>query len=184
MMIKNARLSFPHLYRAHAFNPGQTPKFSATLIFDADGATAEAVKAEIKAVAEAKWGAKAPEVLKALNAQNKLCLRSSEEKADLEGFEDGTLFINASSTKRPGTFNRDRSPLAEDDNKLYPGCYVNAAVEIWAQDNQYGRRINAELKGVQFAEDGEPLGGGGAPATADDFPELEPASASSDDDWM
>jgi hypothetical protein len=45
-------------------------------------------------------------------------------------------------------------------------------VELWAQDNQYGKRINASLGGVQFAKDGESFGGGGNVVEADDFDDL------------
>jgi hypothetical protein len=56
---------------------------------------------------------------------------------------------------------RDKSPLAEEDNRIYAGCYVNAIFSLWAQNNQYGKRINAQLDGVQFAKDGEPFADGG-----------------------
>jgi len=42
---------------------------------------------------------------------------------------------------------------------------------LWAQDNQFGKRVNAELLGVQFVRDGEPFGGG-KPATPEDFEDL------------
>jgi len=31
---------------------------------------------------------------------------------------------------------------------------------LWAQNNQYGKRINAQLDGVQFVRDGDPFGDG------------------------
>jgi hypothetical protein len=31
---------------------------------------------------------------------------------------------------------------------------------VWAQDNQYGKRINAALRAVQFVKDGAPFGEG------------------------
>jgi len=49
----------------------------------------------------------------------------------------------------------------EDDGTIYAGCYVNAIISLWAQDNTYGKRINAQLEGVQFCNNGEPLGAGG-----------------------
>ena len=52
---------------------------------------------------------------------------------------------------------------------IYDGCRVNAKIEIWAQDNKFGRRINCSLLGVMFAGEGENFGGGAAPASADDF---------------
>jgi tripartite-type tricarboxylate transporter receptor subunit TctC len=44
--------------------------------------------------------------------------------------------------------------LTEDDNKPFAGCYVNATIRLWAQDNQYGKRINAQLRAVQYVKDG------------------------------
>lgn len=40
----------------------------------------------------------------------------------------------------------------------YSGCYVNATIEIWVQDNEHGKRVNAKLKAVQFVKDGEAFG--------------------------
>lgn len=37
----------------------------------------------------------------------------------------------------------------------YSGCYVNAVVEVWVQDNKHGKRLNCKLKAVQFFRDGE-----------------------------
>lgn len=33
-------------------------------------------------------------------------------------------------------------------------------VEFWAQDNNYGKRVNATLLGVQFVRDGAAFAGG------------------------
>jgi len=59
--------------------------------------------------------------------------------------------------------------LTENDNRIYAGCYVNAIVVLWAQNNNYGKRINANLLGVQFVADGSPFGDGGTSAGVDDF---------------
>ena len=60
-------------------------------------------------------------------------------------------------------------PLTEDDNRIYSGCYVNASVELWYQKNAYGKRVNANLLGIQFFKDGEAFGEGGTTASGDDF---------------
>ena len=58
------------------------------------------------------------------------------------------------------------------DGRPYAGCIVNGQVDVWAQDNpEFGRRINAELTGVQFVRDGEAFSGG-APAKPDDFDDV------------
>ena len=48
---------------------------------------------------------------------------------------------------------------------------VNATVNVWAQDNKYGKRVNAQLLGVQFYADGDSFGGG-AVGSVDDFDDL------------
>ena len=65
----------------------------------------------------------------------------------------------------------NKSPLTEQHGKPYSGCYVNAFVEFWTQDNNYGKRVNATLLGVQFYRDGESFSGGGV-ADTDDFDDL------------
>jgi hypothetical protein len=44
--------------------------------------------------------------------------------------------------------------------KLYGGCFVNAAVKSWLQDNKHGRGVRCELVAIQFAKDGEAFGEG------------------------
>lgn len=183
MLIEKCRLSFPKLWTPEAPAPGQAPKFSAAFIFEKDSPQHKALVAEIKRVATEKWADKAPAIVKKLMATQKTCLRDGETKEDLDGFDDTVMFVSASNDKRPGVFDRDRTPLAQTDGKVYAGCYVNALVEVWAQDNQYGKRVNAQLRGVQFAADGEPFGGGGRPATEDDFPELDDPEEGADSDW-
>ncbi|MNP47458.1 hypothetical protein D3C76_1415120 [compost metagenome] len=67
---------------------------------------------------------------------------------------------------------RDRTQLTAQEGKPYSGCYVNVIVDIWAQDNSYGKRINAQLQGIQFVRDGEAFSGGGTSADASDFEEI------------
>jgi len=87
-----------------------------------------------------------------------------------QGFEDA-FYFTASNDVRPTVLDRDKSPLIAADGRPYAGCYVNAVVEIWAQDNKYGRGLRAALKGVQFVKDGDAFSGGGT-ASPDDFADL------------
>lgn len=49
---------------------------------------------------------------------------------------------------------------------------MNASIELWAQDNkQFGKRINAQLRGVQFLRDGDAFAAG-SPASEDEFEDL------------
>jgi hypothetical protein len=55
--------------------------------------------------------------------------------------------------------------IIESDNKVYAGCVVNATVRLWAQDNNYGKRINAQLRAIQFVKDGAQFGEGAVDVT-------------------
>ena len=163
MLIKNVRLSFPHLFKASSFTVGQDEKYSATFILAPGDEQVNAIKAEIERIASEKWP-------KGIPSSVKVCLRPNSEK-ELDGFEEGGFFFNASNGSRPTVIDANRSPLVEGDGRPYAGCYVNAIIDFWAQDNQYGKRVNASLSGVQFVMDGDAFGGG-RPASADDFPDL------------
>jgi len=160
ILLSNVRLSFPSLFRKAVFNGDET-KFEATFLINK--ATQAAKIKEIKAAIDAAIkdglkGAKLP--------PDKICLKDGDD-IDYAGYA-GHMSIKASGNKRPIVIDRDKSPLTEDDNKLYAGCYVNASLELWVQNNQYGKRINCNLLGVQFMKDGEPFADG-VKGSLDDF---------------
>jgi hypothetical protein len=102
---------------------------------------------------------------------DKVCLHDGNLKAQYAGFED-IMYVSASNKMRPVAVNRDTSPVSAEDGVIYSGCYVNATVELWAQDNKYGKRVNATLLGVQFSKAGDAFGGGSV-GSADDFESIE-----------
>jgi len=171
--LNKVRLAFPTLFEPKAVNGEGEPRFSAAFPIEPGSANAKALAAAMAAVAKDKWGEKAPAILKELKAKGRVCYKETPLSKDGEvydGFEDMHT-VNASNKARPLVIDRDKAPLTAADGKPYGGCYVNASLELWAQDNGFGKRINATLKGVQFAEDGDAFGGG-APASPDDFDDL------------
>ena len=170
--LTSVRLSFPHLFTPQASSDGQgEPKYNATFIVEPGSANAKALAKAVEAVAKEKWGEKSAGVLAALRKGDKVCYREEEktnQSGDVyAGFED-SHWLSASSKVRPTVIDRDKSPLTSADGKPYGGCYVNVIIDVWPQDNAYGKRINADLKGVQFVKDGDAFSGGGA-ASVDDF---------------
>jgi len=180
IMLKNVRLAFPNLFEAASVNGEGDPRFGATFIIPGDDKQLAAINATIEAVAKEKWAAKADVNLKALRGSGKVALRNGDEKSNYDGFE-GNYFVAASAkaNARPTVVDGQRQPLTERDGKSYAGCYVNASIEIWAQDNAYGKRINATIRGVQFVRDGEAFGGG-RPAGADEFDEITEGAGADD----
>lgn len=62
--------------------------------------------------------------------------------------------------------------------RIYSGCFVNAKIKFWCQDNDNGKAIRAELLTVQSLFRGDSFGGGAKP-TSDDF---EAVAEGADDD--
>lgn len=169
LLLKDVRLAFPAIFEAESVNGGEA-KFSAGLLLPTDHPQLAEIRAALVEVAKNKWGAKAKETYDKLEATDKLALHDGNLKAEYDGFAD-MLYINASNSVRPTIVDRDRTPLVQADGKPYGGCYINASIELWAQDNKFGKRINASLRGVQFLRDGDAFSGGGA-AAADEFDDL------------
>lgn len=181
--IKSVRLGFPALHTPKPVGEGTDLRYSAAFPIAPGSANAKAIDAAIAAAAKEKWNAKADtivaQIVKKGNSsytEEDLCNGNGEVYG---GFED-MYALNATSKARPTVIDRDRTPLVEADGKPYGGCYVNAIVDIWAQDNNFGKRINCQLQGIQFVKDGEAFGGGGV-ASADEFEELEDIEGEDDD---
>jgi hypothetical protein len=170
IMLTDVRLAFPSLFKPQAFEGG-TPSFGASLLMATNHKAVAEIRKAFTTLAKEKWGPKADAVLKSLAATDKLCLRSGDTKEQYDGFA-GNMFLSARSKVRPLILNTDKTPLSEEDGKPYSGCYVNASIELWAQDNKFGKRINAQLRGVQFLRDGDAFGGGGSPASDEEFADL------------
>lgn len=172
MKIKliNVRLAFPQLFEAKTVNGEGEPAFSASFLFAPNHPAVKEIEKAIEAVGAAKWGQKWPQVKKELTTKDRTALHDGDTKAEYAGFP-GNMFVSARNKMRPTVIDQDRSPLVQADGRPYAGCYVNAIVELWAQDNNFGKRINASLSGVQFYKDGDAFAGGGV-ANASDFDDL------------
>ena len=156
--ITNVRLSFADLFQPDA----KYGRYGASFPIVPGSANAAALDAAVTEVAAAKWGAKAEAVLAKLKGDGVVAYAHSPKvNADGEVYDgySNMYTLNASNKARPTVLDLDRSPLTEGDGRPYSGCYVVAVIEIWAQDNSWGRRINATLKGVQFFAHGEAFSG-------------------------
>jgi hypothetical protein len=131
--LNNVRLSFPSLFRKSVYN-GEETKFEATFLLDkkTQGDKIKEIEAAIaSAIKENLKGAKL--------GSDKLCLKDGDD-FEYVGYS-GHMSIKASSNKRPLVIDRDKSQLSEEDGRLYAGCRVNATIELWAQNNTYGKQI-------------------------------------------
>ncbi len=177
IMLSNARVAFPEFFEAKQVGGKGTAAFSGCFLLPPDHPDVVKVKTGIAAVAKAKWPQEFSTILPVLIAGDKVCLHNGDLKANYDGFP-GNLYVSARGKMRPLVIAQDRTPLTAADGKPYSGCYVNVQIALWAQDNQYGKRVNAQIRGVQFLRDGDAFGGGSV-AQADEF---EPVDDSADAD--
>ena len=173
VQLSNVRIAFAHVHEPQSFNGGDA-RYSAQIIVDPATVNAKTLAQAVEAVALEKWGAKGKGTLSELKKKGLVCYheeaKTNSSGEVYDGFED-MHYVSASNKARPLLIGRQKEPLTAADGKPYSGCYVNASLELWAQDNQYGKRINATLKGVQFVRDGDAFSGG-TPASADEFDDL------------
>ncbi|MDR5772101.1 MULTISPECIES: ssDNA-binding protein [unclassified Caballeronia] len=184
VQLQSARLSFPDLFEAVQFE-GQGPfayrgaflqtEDTPVMLKQADGSWKKTTMQKvIEEVAKEKWKDKAAAVLKSLaNNPQKCCWYDGDLKS-YDGYE-GNFVLSASRPQykgRPIVIDRDKSPLTVADGKPYAGCYVNGTVEVWAQDNKYGKGIRATLRGVQFVKDGDAFSAG-TPVDEDEFDSID-----------
>ena len=171
MQIKiKGKLAFPSVYTPTTFNGEGAAQFKAICILEANDPQVVVLDQTTDQVGSEKWTNKWASVKKELLQRDKTFVHDGDLKSHLDGFA-GRKFISASSKVKPTVVNFDRTPLDESSGRPYGGCICNFLIDVWAQDNQFGKRINAKLLGVQFVEDGPAFGSGPA-ANADHFDEL------------
>lgn len=177
IQLKRVRLSFSALWEPKEPKAGGKPKYSAAALFPKDHPQVAELRAVMKQVAAAKWGARAEAIYKQLEATERLCLHDGDLKM-YDGYP-GNYYVSASAdvvpkNRRPLVVDADKTVLTAADGRPYDGCYVNYNIEIWAQDHKdHGKRINATLRGVQFVADGDSFAAGASAATPDEFQNVE-----------
>jgi len=165
VVLKNWRLSFPHLWEPYA-GPGtdaDNAAYGAVFMLPKDAENFEEedrkVKEAMKGVIRDKWPNNPPKI-----PMSKRCYRDGDEETRPE--YEGHMILSARRAKKLGppevVDNRKANGqwvrLTEEDGRPYAGCWVNAVVTIWAMDHpRYGKRIAAVLEAVQFRADGEPF---------------------------
>lgn len=180
VVLKRARIAFAKIWEPEQFGGQGEPACSASFIFDPKAQKAEVDKviATITEVAKEKWKDKAADMLKTLKAKGDICLHDGATKSEYDGFA-GNVFVSARNKARPTVVDKDKTPLTQADGKPYSGCFVDVSLDIWAQENKYGKRINAKLLAVRFVDDGPAFSGGEGYDEAD-FEDEEPADSTSD----
>lgn len=187
--LKNVRLSFPCLdiARAPKNQPDAKKAFGASFLLDpkdpGNKELIQQINAEIKRLRDLAWGGAHPKE-KVLEGSATDKSRGTPEcfgKGDLCTNDDGDIyngyegmyFVRGKNDNRPLALigKRELSDVKVIEQQFYGGCFVNANINFWVQDNEFGKAIRCGLRGVQWLKDGDAFGGGRA--SADEFDEVE-----------
>jgi hypothetical protein len=175
--LRNVMLGFPALGEPQSLGDSE-PAYGAKLPIVPGSENHKAILAAIEEVAREEWKDKAEAVLGMLKEDQKLCLvekqyRSKKSGEVYEGFENSHYLSTRNAKTQPSVFTNTGVELTsprEIDKQAYSGAIAKAvSVEIWAQDNQWGRRVNCTLLGLVLSGEGRALSGGSAPASSDEF---------------
>lgn len=169
-ILKDVRLSF-----FHGFEPSKGGKnkqgedvkgsYQARFLMEKDTKQTKENMAKLKKAGhdakvkawgenEAKWPKLKPD---------RVCVRDGDLE-DWDGYE-GNFYVASSSNRKPqiitnrkGKDGRWIEATEGAPGAPYSGCFVNALVRLWVQDNEHGKRLNASFEVVQFLRDGPAFG--------------------------
>lgn len=188
VLLKNISLGFPAIATPQAFGEGE-PAYGAKFPIVPNKEHQKLIEAAIKEVAKDQWKDKADGILELLTEDNKVCFvkkvyKSKKTGEPYAGFE-GAHYLSARNAKtQPTVFDKFNQPIektGEIERQAFSGANVHASVDIWAQDNKWGRRINCSLLGIMVTGEGERVGGGASVASQDDFADMAEATAAAED---
>lgn len=156
------RLSYTHLFQPYAYQQGQDPKYSTTILVPkSDIATKQrldvAIQAAVQAGVAEKWNGMKPPIL-ATPLYDGDGVRPSDGMPF--GAECKGHWVFTASSKNPiAVVDINMNPIINQSD-IYSGVYARVSVQFFAYNSNGKKGIGCGLGPVQKLEDGEPLGGG------------------------
>lgn len=162
------RLSYEHLMKEYANQPGAEAKYSATLLIPKTDVNTKAdidssIQAAIQKGISEKWGGTQPPNLK-IPLHDGDGLRQSGEPFGPEC--KGHWVMTASSKLKPQVVDQNGNDIIIA-SEVYSGMYARVTLNFFPYNSNGNRGIGCGLGNVQKLADGEPLGG--RTTAADDF---------------
>lgn len=180
--LSNVRVSFPQLVepKKTTNEKGEVrTAWAADFILPPDSQQYKQVMQQYMTLAADKWKERAQTIMQMIQADRKSrCYGNGAEKVNkttllpYDGYE-GNAYVSAISNRQPQMIQPNGQPVDASNSMayqaiargVYGGCYVNAAIRLWLQENTHGRGVRCDLVAIQFSKDGDAFGGGGADVT-------------------
>lgn len=188
--LTKVKLSFPHIIKPGGMQ-GMPPAFSADFVMEKNHPSYLTFKKRCDEVALEKFKDKAGSIMKMILQTQKLrCFGNGSEKVSQDtgevhkGYDgESIVYISARQSnldRPPYIVTGDRravhygQPEFQDlARRLYGGCFVNAVVKPYPQDNEFGKGIRCEFISIQFAGEGEAFGAPSVIETVNLYDEVE-----------
>lgn len=150
--LNNVVISFPALFKKAQYK-GKETKYEGTFILDKKEHAKEIaiIQKEIDRILVEEF-----KTTRAKFKDEKICLKDGDD-SDNPHFV-GKFTIKATNDDKPLTIDLSKNEISELNNPFYSGAIVNAVIGMRKMDNEYGKKILANLYGVQFVKDGTRLG--------------------------
>jgi len=168
ILIKNARIGYPKLFKAEGIKGDTTskPRYGCQIYLPkSDEATKAKIDKEVARLSKIHFKGVKPK-------SKDLCFKDGDGEDGDENTADNWIISanRAESQGRPQVVDRARKPIdSSDASEVYAGCYCNFLISFFVPKGW--NKICASLEIVQKAKDGEPFGA--ARAKADEvMPEL------------
>jgi len=186
--LEDLTLAFPAIAEPQSFGEGE-PAYGAKFPIVIGSDQQKQIEDAILAEAENEWEDKAANVLAMLAEDAKLCFvkkiyRSKKTGEPYTGFEDCYYLSTRNAKTQPTVVDQYGDYITtkgDIERKAFSGAIVNASLEVWAQDNKWGRRVNCTLRGIMLTGEGKSVGGGSAPAEANEWADLAKAQPDVED---
>jgi len=155
--LDNVIASYPHLDKPWKKNAADKEKYSLTGLAPKETHD-DAKKLMVEVINSLLAGAKMGKI----GAEHKFCRNGDTEDGPLKPETEAMWIIKASENPdRPPKVRDERTKImtpAEILKRIYAGAIVNMLIRPWAQNNDFGKKINANLIAVQFVKDGTRIG--------------------------
>lgn len=153
------RLSYAYVFEPRPNDdPTQKAKYSASIIIPkTEKRTLAAIKEAVSKLrqdpeARGIWGGSDRGIHEPLHDSD-----TDELKCDDEAYKN-TYFMNASSTRKPKLFSKDRTEII-DPEELYSGCWCQFQINLFCYSNSGSKGIGVGLTAIRKIKDGDALGG-------------------------
>lgn len=95
--------------------------------------------------------------------------RTNQQTGEIYGGYENMWYISCKNKNQPLVVDEHQVEIASTDKRAVAGMYANASVNLFAQDNKYGRAIRASVRAVMVLGYGEPFGSSVSAHEFDDF---------------